>query len=272
MLRGSRTVSGLVLLSCLVTGCAPLSAPGAVPGSGGSSGGGSEGGVAQPSRQVALGQPVSGTLPLGGAHEYAVQVQAGVPVNAVLEVPHAGSVTQLQASIYQPHPVTGALHFEQSTIVGSDEGEPGATDPVVLRQEGTLIVRVYGVDSRFGGRYTLRVLPTLERAIRLGEAVHGQLVARGDTDDYTLTVDRPVRFNARLAAPYRGSARMLEVQVYRRDPVTSELHFLQGTIADSDESSASATDPVIATGAGSFVVRVHGMEAGGAYELVAEQL
>jgi hypothetical protein len=242
---------------------------GAMPG--GPSAGGMSG--AQASREMALGQALSGTLAgSGDADEYAVQVPAGTAVNAVLEVPHAGSTTQLRASLHRVHPVTGALTFVEGVIVGSDDGEPGATAPVTLEQAGSLVVRVEGVDSRFGGRYTLRVLPTSERQIRLGETVQGQLAGRGDTDDFTLTLERAVRFNARLAVPHRGVARQIEVQVYRRDPVTGELRFLAGAIADSREDSAAATDPITAAEPGTYVVRVHGLEVRGTYELVTEQL
>jgi hypothetical protein len=244
-----------------------MAAPGAIPGGSSVSGG------SQASRELALGQTMSGTLAgQGDADEYAVQVQAGTPVNVVLEVPHSGSTTQLRASIHQPHHVTGALAFAQAVIVGSDDGEPGATEPVTPERDGRIIVRVEGVDSRFGGRYVLRVLPTGERAIRLGEAVQGTLAGRGDTDDYTLAVDRAVRFNARVAAPHRGATRLVQVQVYHRNPTTGELHFLTGAIADSSEGSPAATDPVTAAGPGTYVVRVHGMGAAGTYELVTEQL
>lgn len=267
MPRGSSSVWRRSLAFLLLGGCAPVGAPGTIPG------GSSVSAASQASREVALGQTVSGTLAgQGDADEYAVQVQAGAPVNVVLEVPHSGSTTQLRASIHQPHPVTGALTFAQGVIVGSDDGEPGATEPVTPERDGTLIVRVEGVDHRFGGRYVLRVLPTGERAIHLGEAVQGTLDGRGDMDDYALSVDRAVRFNARVAAPHRGAARLVQVQVYHRNPTTGELRFVAGAIANSSEGSPAATDPITAAGPGTYVVRVAGMEAGGAYELVTEQL
>lgn len=241
--------------------------PGVTPGDS------SPAGEVRASRELLLGSTVRGTLAAAGdADEYGVEVQAGAPVNVVLEVPHAGNTTQLRASIHRVHPVTSALSFAEGVIVGSDDGEPGATAPVTPEQNGMLIIRVEGVDSRFGGRYVLRVLPTSEREIRLGEAVQGTLAGRGDTDDYTLTVHRAGRFNARVAAPHRGTKRLVQVQVYHRNPTTGELRVVAGAIADSSEGSPVATDPVMASGPGTYVVRVAGMEAGGAYELVTEQL
>ena len=81
-----------------------------------------------------------------------------------------------------------------------------------------------------------------------------------------------MRFNARLAAPHRGTTRLVQVQVYHRNPTTGELRAMAGAIVDSSEGSPAATDPVTASGPGTYVVRVQGMEAGGAYELLAEQL
>jgi len=220
-----------------------------------------------------LGSTVRGTLAgAGDADEYTVGVPAGTPVNAVLEVPHAGTVTQLRASIHQQHPVTGALRFEQAVLVSSDQGEPGATEPVALANTGTVVVRVEGVDSRFGGGYVLRVVPTMVRDVALGERVRGTLAGRGDSDDYTLSLSRPVRFNARVAAPHRGIGRQVQLQVFQRNPTTGELRFVAGAIADSSEDQAAATDPIVASGPGVYVIRVHGMEAAGDYEIVAEQL
>ncbi|MBB4635635.1 hypothetical protein [Longimicrobium terrae] len=219
-----------------------------------------------------MGNVVRGTLAgAGDADEYAVRVSAGTPVNAVLEVP-PGAITQLRASIHRQHPVTGALAFEQGVIVGSDEGEPGATEPVMLESNGTVIIRVEGMDSRFGGAYVLRVLPTAVRELRLGETIQGTLAGRSDSDDYTLTLSRATRFNARVSAPHRGAGRLVQVQVFERNPVTGQLRFLVGAITDSREGTPAATDPVVAPGPGTYVVRVHGMEAAGAYEIVTEQL
>jgi hypothetical protein len=267
MCCGSRTGSGLFLLSFLAAACAQLPAPGVAPSAVTRTAG------VEASRELALGNVVHGTLAgAGDADEYAVRVSAGTPVNAVLEVPHAGVTTQLRASIHRQHPVTGALTFEQGVIVGSAEGEPGATEPVMLESNGTVIIRVEGMDSRFGGAYVLRVLPTAVRELRLGETIQGTLAGRGDTDDYTVTLSRATRFNARVAAPHRGAGRLVQVQVFERNPVTGTMRFVAGAIADSREGTAAVTDPVVAPGPGTYVVRVHGMEAAGAYEIAAEQL
>lgn len=255
----------MVLLS-LVAACAPVAAPGVAPRPDARA-------EVQASRDLMLGSTVRGTLAgAGDADEYAVRVPAGTPVNAILEVPHAGGVTQLRASIHQQHPVTGALRFEQAVIVGSDEGEPGATEPVALANAGTVVVRVEGMDSRFGGEYVLRVVPTTVRDVALGERIRGTLAGRGDTDDYTLTLSRPVRFNARVSAPHRGIGRQVQLQVFQRNPTTGELRFVAGAITDSSEDQAAVTDPVVAARPGVYVLRVHGMEATGDYEIVADQL
>jgi hypothetical protein len=267
MLGSSSGWRRYVLVVTLASGCAPTTGFEVTPGAG------PPNGSTQGSREVVLGQVVRGTLAANGdADEYAVKVPAGTSINAVLEVPHRGSATQLRASVHRQHPVTNELTVATAVIVGSDDGEPGATEPVTPDRDAVLVVRVEGVDSRFGGGYVLHILPTTQREIRLGETVQGTLAGRGDTDDYTLRIDRPVRFNARLAAPHRGAGRLVEVQVYHRSSITGELRFIAGAITDSREGSAAATDPVPAAEAGTFVVRVHGLEAGGTYELTTEQL
>lgn len=265
MFRGSSLV-GLAAMLLLSVGCTPMVGVNVSPSTGAS-------GDGTTSRELLLGQTVRGVLAAeGDADEYVVRVPAGAAINAVLEVPHAGNATQLRGSVHRQHPVTKELTFSTAAIVGSDEGEASATEPVTLDSDGMLIVRVEGLDARFGGAYVLHVLPTTRRNIRLGEVVREALQGRGDSDDYTLSVERGERFNVRLVAPHQGTRRLIQVQVFERDAVTGALRFLAGAIADSREGQPAATDPIIASGAGTYVIRVHGMEAAGAYELVTERL
>ena len=230
--------------------------------------------VSEP-RQIQLGATVRGTLAADGdADDYPLQMEPGQAFTAILETPAQGQETYLQVHVFRQHPVTGELLFETSAIVGSEEGEAGATKVTSPEEAGTFVVRVQGMDLRYGGSYVLRVLPTAKGEISLGQAIQGELDGRGDSDDYVLSVAPRTRFNARLVVPYTGKSRSLQVFVYRKDAVTGALESGGSTIVDAESGRPGATRPVEALEGGTYVLRVRGIESryGGRYTLSAERL
>lgn len=230
--------------------------------------------VSEP-REIQLGATVRGTLAGDGdADDYPIRVERGEAFTAVLETPAQQEETYLQVRVLREHPVTGELEWAGSAIVGSQEGAASATQVATPEEAGTYIVRVQGMEPRYGGRYVLRVLPTVEGPISLGQTIQGELDGRGDSDDYELTVAPRTRFNVYLAVPYTGQPRSLQVFVYRKDPVTGALEFEGSTIVDAESGRPGATRPVEALEGGTYVVRVSGSDSryGGRYTLSAERL
>lgn len=259
-----------VLLLCAACTAVPLPPTASAPGASTSA---SMGSNSEP-RAIQLGETVRGTLSADGdADDYPIRVERGQAFNAVLVVP-AQRETSLRARIFHQHPVTGELQWESTTVVGSAEGRAGATKLSAPEEAGTYVVRVEGAESRYGGRYELRVLPTEKGAISLGQAIAGELDGRGDADDYVLTVPARTRFNAQLTVPFTGERRSLHVAVFRKDPVTGALDLAGSTLVSAESGRPGATRAVEALDGGTYVLRVREPEDrfGGTYELRAERL
>jgi hypothetical protein len=221
-----------------------------------------------------LGGAVQGALAANGdADDYQVRVSRGQAFNAVLDVPNQGDVTLLQVQVFRQNPVTSELESLEVALNRSTDGAPAATGPISVGQEGLYVVRVEGADTRFGGRYALRVLPSAKGTIALGQPREGVLDGRGDTDDYEFAAAARSRFNARLAVPYTGTPTTLSVTVLRRDSVTGDLQPETSTMVESRLGQPGATQPVDARQGGAFIIRVAGADArmAGRYVLTVDR-